>query len=213
VRTESGLRERKKQQTRQAIAAAAFDLFAAHGFDRVPVADVARRANVSEATVFNYFPTKEDLIYGQLEEFEATLIEAIRNRAPGQSATAAFRAFILRTHGLLTATDPGVRTRLASISRIIADSPSLLARERQVYDRYTRTLAELVAEQRAVKRDDIESWVVANAIMGVHRALVEYVRARVLAGKDGPGLERAVRAQAQRALDALDRGLRSYPDD
>jgi hypothetical protein len=54
--------------------------------------------------------------------------------------------------------------------------------------------------------------VVANAIMGVHRALVEYVRARVLAGKDGPGLARSVRAQAQRVLDALDHGLRGYPD-
>ena len=64
----------------------------------------------------------------------------------------------------------------------------------------------------AVGPDDVESWVVANAIMGVHRALVEYVRARVLAGKDGPGLARSVRARAQRALDALDRGLRGYPD-
>jgi len=212
VRTQSGLRERKKQQTRQAIAGAAFDLFAEHGFDHVPVADVAMRANVSEATVFNYFPTKEDLVYGQLEEFETALIAAIRDRAPGQPVTAAFGGFILRTHGLLSTSDPEARARLAAISRIIVDSPSLLARERQVYDRYTRTLAQLIAEQRAVGPDDVESWVVANAIMGVHRALVEYVRARVLAGKDGPGLARSVRARAQRALDALDRGLRGYPD-
>jgi len=212
VRTQSGLRERKKQQTRQAIAAAAFDLFAEHGFDRVPVADVAIRANVSEATVFNYFPTKEDLVYGQMEEFESSLIAAIRDRSPGQSVTAAFGAFLLRTHGLLGTSDPEARTRLATISRIIVDSPSLLARERQVYDRYTRTLAQLITEQREVGPDDVESWVVANAIMGVHRALVEYVRARVLAGKDGPGLARSVRAQAQRALNALDHGLRGYPD-
>jgi AcrR family transcriptional regulator len=210
VQTQPGLRERKKQQTRQAIADAAFDLFAEHGFDRVPVADVARRANVSEATVFNYFPTKEDLIYGQLEEFETALIGAIRDRPPGQPIIAAFGAFILHTPGLLGG-DPQTRARLATVSRIIADSPSLLARERQVYDRYTRTLAQLIAEQRAVRPDDIEPWVVANAIMGIHRALVEYVRARVLAGKDGPGLARAVRAQAQRALDALGRGLRGYP--
>jgi AcrR family transcriptional regulator len=212
MRTQSGLRERKRQQTRQAIAAAAFDLFAEHGFDRVPVADVARLANVSEATVFNYFPTKEDLIYGQLEEFESALIGAIRNRDHGQPVTAAFGAFILRTQGLLGTSDPEARARLAAINRIIMDSPSLLARERQVYDRYTRTLAKLIAEERAVRPDDVESWVVANAIMGVHRALVEYVRARALAGKDGPGLARTVRAQARRALDALDRGLRGYPE-
>jgi MftR C-terminal domain len=104
------------------------------------------------------------------------------------------------------------RARLAVISRIILDSPSLLARERQVYDRYTGTLAKLIAGERAVRPDDVESWVIANAIMGVHRALVEYVRSRVLAGRDGPGLARAVRAQAQRALDALNRGLRGYPE-
>ena len=74
----AGLRERKKQQTREAIAAAAFDLFTERGFDGVTVAEVARRADVSEATVFNHFPTKEDLIYARLEAFETALLEAIR---------------------------------------------------------------------------------------------------------------------------------------
>ena len=57
-----GLRERKKQRTREDIAAAAMALFSARGFDDVTVADVARAADVSEKTVFNYFPTKEDLV-------------------------------------------------------------------------------------------------------------------------------------------------------
>ena len=71
--TELGLRQRKKQQTRQAIYEAARRLFAARGFDRITVAEVAREANVSEVTVFNYFPTKEDLFYAGMHFFEEEL--------------------------------------------------------------------------------------------------------------------------------------------
>lgn len=207
-----GLRERKKQQTRQAIAAAAHEMFVERGFEGVTVAGVARRANVSEATVFNYFPTKEDLVYGRLEEVEATLVRAVRDRAPDESITAAFSASLLEGQGLLHEKDPEAHARLVAVSRIIAASPSLQARERQIYDQYTRTLARLIAEERSVDPDDVEPWAVANAIIGVHRGLVEYVRRNVLAGRSGPGLARRVRAQAQRALAVLDSGLARYPD-
>jgi AcrR family transcriptional regulator len=61
--TEPGLRDRKKQQTRQLIAETALRLFARSGFDSVTVSQIARAANVSEGTFFNYFPTKESLVY------------------------------------------------------------------------------------------------------------------------------------------------------
>jgi AcrR family transcriptional regulator len=210
-----GLRERKKEQTRQAIAAAAFGMFAERGFDAVTVVAVARQAGVSEATVFNYFPTKEDLVYGRLEEFEAGLVRAVRERAPGQPITAAAGAFLLESRGLLGDDSPGARARLAAVNRIIADSPSLLARERQIYDQYTHTLAALIAEQGSAGPGpagpgDVEAWVVANAIIGVHRGLVAYVRRSVLEGKGGPGLAREVRDQAERALAVLDLGLAGY---
>jgi AcrR family transcriptional regulator len=212
MRSEPGLRERKKQQTRQAIAAAALEMFTERGFDAVTVVEVARRANVSEATVFNYFPTKEDLVYGRLEEFEAALVQAIRERTPGESIVAAFRRFVFDARGLLWANDPEARERLAAVNRIVANSPSLLARERQVYDRYTRALAGVLADERSVGPDDVEPWVAANAIIGVHRGLVEYVRRNVLAGKGGPSLGRAAKAQADRALAVLEQGFGGYPE-
>src|SRR5437870_10519437 len=86
-----GLRERKKQQTRQQIFDAASRLFEAKGFDRVTVAEVARAADVSEVTVFNYFPTKEDLFFGGMDAFEEQLVEAVRRRAAGESVLAVFR--------------------------------------------------------------------------------------------------------------------------
>src|SRR6185437_14618005 len=91
----AGLRERKKRQTRQAIFESAQRLFARRGFDAVTVAEVARAADVSEVTVFNYFPTKEELFYGGMSFFEEDLVEAVRNRKPGESAAAAFSRKLL----------------------------------------------------------------------------------------------------------------------
>src|SRR6266436_2306829 len=90
-----GLRERKKEQTRQLIFDVARRLFEAKGFDGVSVAEVARAADVSEVTVFNYFSTKEDLFYGGMQFFEEVLIDAVRERAPGESVLEAFRRPVL----------------------------------------------------------------------------------------------------------------------
>ncbi|MEV5966637.1 TetR/AcrR family transcriptional regulator [Kribbella sp. NPDC051952] len=64
-RMESGRRERKKQQTRQAISDVATGLFLERGFDAVTVAEVARAADVAVQTVFNHFPAKEDLFFDE----------------------------------------------------------------------------------------------------------------------------------------------------
>jgi AcrR family transcriptional regulator len=202
-----GLRERKKQQTRQLIADTARRLFAERGFENVTVAEVARAADVAPATVFNYFPAKEDLFYSGLEAFEEELLAAVRDRPEGESALAAFGRFVTTPRGLLAAKEPEAAERLASITRVISESPALLARERQIFEGYTRSLASLLAAEAAARPGDIEPWVVANAMMGVHRALVEYTRARIAEGARNPGLVRDVRAQAKRALATLERGL------
>src|SRR5215216_2240910 len=87
----TGLRERKKQQTREDIARAAMKLFAKHGFDAVTVAEVANAAGVSKMTVFNYFPAKEDLVFPDGEARWTALLNSIRDRPPGASVVAPFR--------------------------------------------------------------------------------------------------------------------------
>lgn len=210
VTDELGLRERKKQRTRELIAETARRLFSARGFDRVTVAEIARAAEVSEQTVFNYFPTKEDLVYWRLASFEAELLGAIRERAPGESILAAFGHFVLEPRGLLVSRDPAAREELAALTRMITESPSLLAREEQVFAGYTAALTELVAEEMGAAADDAEPYVVANALIGVHRAVVHYARGRIVAGARGAGLARDVRAQAERALAVLADGLADY---
>src|SRR5499427_6711734 len=86
-----GLRESKKLRTRQEIADAAMKLFAQRGFDRVTVADVSVEAGVSEKTVYNYFPTKEDLFFDEVPAREAALVASIRNRRQGESILSALR--------------------------------------------------------------------------------------------------------------------------
>ena len=88
---EAGLRERKKARTRQHIADTAARLFADHGYDEVSVVDVARAADVSDQTVYNYFPVKQDLVFDRAEEFRERLARAVADRPAGTSPAQALR--------------------------------------------------------------------------------------------------------------------------
>src|SRR5215831_19955675 len=95
--TDQGLRERKKARTRQAIADAAAHLFAERGYEQVAVSDVAREAQVSEQTVYNYFPTKDQLVTDRDQLVQDELGRLIRARAPATTPAAAIREFVLDT--------------------------------------------------------------------------------------------------------------------
>jgi AcrR family transcriptional regulator len=88
----AGLRERKKAQTRQHIADTAARLFAVRGYDQVSVVDVAQAAEVSDQTVYNYFPAKQDLVLDRADEFRERFIRTIVERPDGTSPAAALRA-------------------------------------------------------------------------------------------------------------------------
>src|SRR4051812_43810694 len=211
VEGDLGLRERKKLRTRQLIADTARRLFAERGFDRVTVAEIAREAEVAQATVFNYFPTKEDLFYSRLEAFEEGLLAAVRDRAPGESLLAAFGAFLLGQGGVLAMNTPGgddeATIQVRTVTRVITESPALLARERQVFDHYARALAALIAEETGAEEGDVVPLVVANALLGLHRALIVHVREQALAGAPAARIRASVRAEAERAIALLERGL------
>ena len=206
--TEVGLRQRKKQQTRELIAETARRLFAERGFDGVTVAEVARSANVSEVTVFNYFPTKEDLLYSGMEFFEERLLDAVRNRRPGESVLAAFRRPIFE--GLKRLAGDDATAAITATGSLINTSPALEVREREIVARYTRRLADLIADEAGAQPGDVESVGVASALMGVQRALVAYVRRSVLAGTRGEKLTSDARSQATRAFARLEKGLAGY---
>jgi len=203
-----GLRERKKLQTRQRIFDVAQSLFVEKGFERVSVAEVARAADVSEVTVFNYFPSKEDLFYGGMQLYEEQLVEAVRDRAKGESAVKVFRRMLLAGADRLGLKQTAEDIRAAG--RIISASPSLIAREREMVDRYVVRLAELLAEESGAAPGDVEALAAASALMGAQRALVAHVRGRVLAGWQGKRLADDYRIQARRALSRMERGLAGY---
>ena len=205
---ELGLRQRKKDRVRVEILQAARGLFAKHGFDRVTVAAVAREAEVSEPTVFSYFPPKEDLVFAGLESFERQLVEAVRQRPVGQTASAAFMAKLLDSSRNLD--DPQRLKDIAAARRLISGSASLQVREREIVARHTRDLAAVLAREERSAADDIEAFAVANALMGLHRGLVEHVQARVGAGEGGTGLASEFRRLARRAFGRLEAGLAGY---
>ena len=204
--TELGLRERKKRRTRQQIADVAWGLFAERGFEQVPVAEIAAAAEVSEATVFNYFQTKEDLVFHRMEAFEQELLDTIRDRGSGESIVQAFGRFVLRPRGFLGSDDPAATEGMRTVARVMR-SPALQAREREILDRYTDALAAVIARERGRDDGDVESWTVANALLGVHRALIASIHRQALEGVDNTRIARSVRAQGKRALTALEHGI------
>src|SRR5688500_6409059 len=113
----SGLRDHKKQQSRQLIADTARELFAEGGSEAVTVTAVARAADVTPQNVYNYLPTQEDLFYSRLEAFENELVDAVRTRAPGETVLAAFARFILARQGVMQDTE-----RLRTVTRVITES-------------------------------------------------------------------------------------------
>ena len=95
---QSGLRERKKQRTRETIARAAHELFAERGYHATTLPDIAEAADVSTRTIFAYFPSKEDILFSDFPVLKDTLAQALADRAEGEDALETVRRFILSLH-------------------------------------------------------------------------------------------------------------------
>ena len=194
-----GLRETKKQNTRREIADQAMRLFAQRGFDRVTVAEVADAAGVSEKTVFNYYPTKEDLFYDEVPEREAAIAGAIRGRASGESVLAALRRLQIGECNRLCS------PQFATFARIIEDSPALRAKELEVRARFVHAVASALESELAIDARDAR--IAAGLLVSVHRQFFRAAREQALAGRSGPGAVRALRDDLERAYRLLEHGL------
>jgi AcrR family transcriptional regulator len=202
-----GLRERKKRRTRQAIAEAAMELFKAHGFDAVTVADVARAADVSEKTVFNYFPAKEDLVLHGGDERRAALIEAIRSRPAGAPLVKPFRE---ATMDFIDAVERGPVENIVALPRLVAQSKALRDRLFLGWEQEAATLSPIIAEEAGAAEGDLVPAVVARTLAWTHRLVFRAAFQRLLAGEDRRAVAADLRKQARRAYAQLERGLADY---
>ena len=205
--TTEGLRERKKRQTREAIAHAAMALFVQHGFDAVTVADVARAADVSEKTVFNYFAAKEDLILHGGEERRAALIEAIRTRAPGVSVLEPFREATL---AFADRVEHDPVESIVGVPRLVAGSRSLRDRLFLSWEQEAAALTPVIAEETGAPEGDLVPAVVARTLSWTHRLVFRAAFRRLIEGEDQRAVAADLREQARRAYETLEQGLAGY---
>jgi AcrR family transcriptional regulator len=194
-----GLRESKKLATRRELADTAMRLFVERGFDHVTVSEVASAARVSEKTVFNYFPTKEDLFFDELPERQAALIATIRNRASGESIVAALRRLQVAECPRLCSAG------FAVFARIIEESPALQAKELEVMAQMTELLAGAIRDELGAH--EVDAKIAANMLVGVHWQLFRNARAQALVGRQGPSAVRRLRSDLDRAYRLLEHGL------
>jgi AcrR family transcriptional regulator len=209
----AGLRERKKEQTAEAIAEAATRLMLERGFDDVSIAEVAEAANVSKMTVSNYFPSKEDLILGRIEDHTQEAARIVRDREPGESPLAALRRHFLER---LSVNDPFTGLNddedTLAFSRMILATPSLELRFVRQQMRAAVSLALAFAEVLEVDPDrDPTPEIAANAVIGAQRTLSIRNLDRVLAGGSASRLRRRAKGEAEAAFDLLEGGLGSTP--
>lgn len=206
--TAPGIRERKKQRTRELLAETAWRLFAERGFERVTVADVAEATDVSVATVFNYFATKEAMVFDGMRAYEARLVDAVRDREPGEPALAAVARFL--ADGADYAAQDDVGETIAVTAGMVAASPTLRARQEEILAEYTQALAAILAAEAGVRAFEPDVQAAAHALFGVHRAVLDGTRRAALAGERGDRLAGSMRAVVTAAARVVAAGLHDY---
>jgi AcrR family transcriptional regulator len=202
-----GLRERKKAQTRLAISNVATKMFIERGFDDVTVAEVAAAADVSVATIFNYFETKEELFFDR----EGETIEAQRRfiveRKTGETITSVLHREFLAA---IDAGVPQVMVHGPSFFRTIDGSSALRARVRLGFEKAEASLADTLAEETEARAGDPTPLLVAAMLVAIQRTLMETMAAAALRGDAVAPTKRRLRRACDRAFVLLEGGLRGY---
>ena len=196
-----GLRERKKLRTRRAIADAALRLFDERGYEETTISDIAAAADISPRTFFSYFPSKDDVVFAEMDERLADVRAGLSERPDGEQPLATFRRV---TEALVQAIAAEDGEYGAIQVALIRERPSLqaqaLKRLSDAEDGFVRVLRDLVPDL-----DDVTAVTVVGVAFGGLRAAITYCRAQ------GYGPERT-REATERALAIVEQVLESLPN-
>ena len=193
----AGLRARKRERTRDAIADAAISLFLARGFDQVPVADIAARAEVSKPTLFRYFPAKEDLVLHRIADHNGEAARVVRGRPPGVSPLAALhRHFLAGLDRRDPVTGLNDHPEVLAFHEMVFTTPSLAGRLNQ----YTLDDEEALA---AALGGDITARLLAAQVLVVRRVLARANWQKLAAGRTAVDVRSEAVADADRAFTLL----------
>ncbi len=154
-----GMRARKRRQTRERIVNAAVQLFSAKGFDTVTVDEIAATADVSKRSFFDYFPTKEDVIFAWQDDFGKVLAAAIAARPARESPVRTVEEAL--TACLATAANPAS----LAVDRLIRSTPALRERDYVKYARLEQTLAESLMVREKSARGKLRAQLLAAIVI------------------------------------------------
>ena len=176
---EVGLRELKKARTRRLIANTAARLFAERGYEQVAVSDVAREAEVAEQTVYNYFPTKEQLVIDRDQLVQDRLSDLIRSRPAGTTPAAAVRDFVLESVEHIR-TIPRNQWR-GELGYLAAMSPAVHRFALEMTERQATTIADAVVDTTEVAPEVAR--LQGMALAGVFQVIISEAGTRTRQGQ------------------------------
>lgn len=138
----TGLRDRQRQRTYDALSRAAITLFLQHGFEAVSVADVAAAADVSKPTLFKYFPTKQDLALHRIADHAGEAARVVRAAAPQSPVAALHEHFVAGLADRDPVTGLNDHPEVLAYHRLVFTTPALVARLYQLMVDDERALAD-----------------------------------------------------------------------
>ncbi len=202
----AGLRERKKRRTRQHIADTAARLFGERGYEHVAVVDVAEAAEVSEQTVYNYFPTKRDLVLDLEEDLRDRLTDLIRTRPAGTSPAAAIRAQALDFVESIRSVP--VEQERGGLDYLAAMSPTVRRLSLEMTDRLADAIAAAIVETTQGVTPPMAK-VQGIALAWVIQTITDESGRRRVAGQSSTKIAKELRPIVEGLIGSLDQWLSS----
>jgi AcrR family transcriptional regulator len=197
----TGLRELKKERTRRHIADTAARLFAERGYEQVAVTDVAREAEVAEQTVYNYFPTKEQLVTDRDQPVQERLSGLVRSRPPGVTAAAAVRDYLLAFAAGIRDIPP--EQWRGELGYLAAVSPAVRRLALDMTSRQAATIASAISDTSAVSPEVAR--LEGIALAGVFQIIISESGRRTLEGESQEQIAGELCPVVTNLLNELDR--------